>query len=92
MKIFNSLIGILIIFLIIFNIGFFYFSLTLTDKIAYYENKIEEIHHENINLEKELSNLESLNFALKITKDFGFTNITEPIFLEKVNYAFLSNQ
>ncbi len=80
------------VFLVIFNIGIFYFSLTLTDKIAQYEKKIDEIHHENINLEKQLSDFQSLEFASKISKSLGFVSQSQLIFLNQINYAFLPNQ
>lgn len=73
--------------LIIGNIYFFFFSIKLGDEIALCEKKIEKIHHENINLEKDLSSFDSLEYAQKLASKMDFTKKAEVYFLENLKYA-----
>lgn len=78
---------ILIFAFIFFNIYFFFLSIKLGDEIALCEKKIEKIHHENINLEKELSSFDSLEYAEKLASKMDFTKKAEVYFLENLKYA-----
>ena len=89
---FNFLIYFLLVFLIVVNLGIFYFSIKVSDDIRENELKIEKIHKENIDLERKLSQLDSLNFAQNVAKKLEFTKETEPLFLENLKYAFAINQ
>lgn len=91
-KIFNLLIGIIFIVLIIINLFLFYSSIKLGNEITTFEAKIETLHKQNISLEKELSRLSSLSYAQKLAKKLDFTKKAQPEFLEKIIYAFASNQ
>lgn len=92
MKKFSFFLGFLVVLLIIFNLFFFFLSIKLSDEIAYYENKIEQVHHENINLEKKLSEISSLAYAQKIAKNLKLDKKADLIYLRNLKYAFLSNQ
>ncbi|GAB4219325.1 MAG: hypothetical protein Fur009_4960 [Candidatus Microgenomates bacterium] len=92
MKKLGFFLGFLIILLVIFNLFFFFLSIKLSDEITYYESKIEKIHHENVNLEKKLSEISSLEYAQKIAKNLDINKKAQVIYLENLKYAFLSNQ
>jgi hypothetical protein len=89
---FNFLIYFLLVFLIVVNLGIFYFSIKVSDDIRENELKIEKIHKENIDLERKLSQLDSLNFAQNVAEKLEFTKEAEPLFLENLKYAFAINQ
>ncbi len=76
-----------LIFLVILNILFFYFSLKLSEQITYYEIKTSQLHDENINLEKELAEVSSLNYAKKLAEVMDFKNKSQPIFLDNFVHA-----
>lgn len=88
MKKIKSLIFLLIIFLIFFNIYFFYLSIKLGNEISYYEEKTEKIYHENVNLEKELSSIDSLEYAKKIASYLEFDKNPEVYFLDSLKNVF----
>lgn len=92
MKKISFLLGFLIVLSIVANLFFFYLSIKLSDEIAFYENKIEKIHHDNINLEKQLSEISSLIYAQKIATNLNFTKKANPMYLENLKYAFILNQ
>jgi len=78
--------------LVMANVFLFYSSIKLGDEITAFEVKIENIHKQNITLEKELSRLSSLSFAGKLADKLDFTKKSQPEFLEKIIYAFAPNQ
>ncbi|MFH0979799.1 MAG: hypothetical protein V1803_02545 [Candidatus Roizmanbacteria bacterium] len=88
----NFLIWIVMISLVVGNIFLFYSSIKLGDEISFFEQKIQKIHHENLNLEKELSYVSSLQYAQKLVKNLKFTKKSQPSYLEKLVYAFNPNQ
>lgn len=88
----SFLIWMILIGLVSINLFLFYSSIKLGDEITTYETKIETIHHDNLNLEKELSLVSSLHFANNIALKLKFTKKSQPSFLEKINYAFVPNQ
>jgi len=88
----NLLIWLVMIGLVVVNIFLFYSSIKLGDDISLFEHKIQKIHHENLNLEKELSYVGSLQYARKLAKNLEFTKISQPSFLEKLVYVFNPDQ
>lgn len=91
-KSFSFLILIILVSLVVANVFLFYSSIKLGDEITSFESKIETIHRQNINLEKELSRLSSLAYARKLAAKLEFTKKSQPAFLEKIIYAFAPNQ
>lgn len=84
----SSIFFFVLFLLIVLNGYFFFLSIKLGDEIALYEEKIEKLHHENINFEKELSDLNSLEYAKKIATKMNFLKNTDNIyFLENLKYA-----
>ncbi len=86
------MIGLVMLGLLIGNIFLFYSSIKLGTEISSYETKIDKIHHENLNLETELSHLSSLQYAQKLAERLDFTKKSQPSYLEKLIYAFVPNQ
>ncbi|MCS6956521.1 MAG: hypothetical protein NZM02_01585 [Patescibacteria group bacterium] len=87
MKKINFLIILLIFLFLFFNLFFFCLSIKLSDEISFYEKKIENLHHENINLEKELSEISSLDYAKKMASSLNLTKQAQVYFLENLKYA-----
>ncbi len=88
----KSSIGFVMLGLLVANIFLFYSSIKLGTDISTFETKIQKIHHENVNLEKELSYLSSLQYAQKLAKQLVFSKKSAPSYLEKLIYAFVPNQ
>jgi len=88
----SLLIWLMMIGLVTANIFLFYLSIKLGDDISFFEQKIQKIHHENLNLEKELSYVGSLQYAQKLAKNLEFTKKSQPSYLEKLVYAFNPKQ
>lgn len=91
-NILKSSIWLILAGLVVINVFLFYSSIKLGDEITVYESKIESIHHDNLNLEKELSKVSSLYFAKNLAEKLKFTKKSQPNFLKKINYAFVPNQ
>ncbi|GIW64833.1 MAG: hypothetical protein KatS3mg092_0766 [Patescibacteria group bacterium] len=53
---------------------------------------MEKIHHQNINLEKQLSQISSLEYAKKVAVNLDLNKKVEPIYLENLKYAFIFNK
>lgn len=92
MKKISLFLGFLISLSIIVNLLFFFFSIKLSDDISLYEDKMEKIHHQNINLEKQLSQISSLEYAKKVAVNLDLNKKAEPIYLENLKYAFIFNK
>lgn len=91
-KIIQPILFLTIIFLVLANIFFFYFSLKLANEIGNYEVKINKIHHENINLETELAKVSSLNYARQLAEKMDFNQKAQPIFLNNFAHTFALNK
>ncbi len=92
MKKISLFLGFLISLSIIVNLLFFFFSIKLSDDISLYEDKMEKIHHQNINLERQLSQISSLEYAKKVAINLDLNKKAEPIYLENLKYAFIFNK
>lgn len=92
MKKISLFLGFLISLSIIVNLLFFFFSIKLSDDISLYEDKMEKIHHQNINLERQLSQISSLEYAKKVAVNLDLNKKAEPIYLENLKYAFIFNK
>ena len=91
-KIMQSAVWLMLGGLVVANILLFYSSIKLGDEISTYESKVVIIHHDNLNLEKDLSEVSSLQYAQKLADKLDFTQKSQPSYLEKLIYAFAPNQ
>ena len=86
-KIINIVFSLTAGMLILLNIFIFCSSLKLSDDINNFENKINQLHIENLALEKKVSDLSSLKYAESLAPSLGFTKINMPTYLDKLNVA-----
>lgn len=77
----------LIFFLLVTNICLFTKSLFLGDNNLKIEKEINKLKIVNSELEKELSSLTSIQNLTEVASLLGFTNKSEPIYLENFKYA-----
>lgn len=78
----------LIIFLIVINIYLCVQSLFLGETILKLEEDIKKLSLENLQLEKKVFSLNSVESLEKKAQTLGFTKKAEPIYLENLKYAF----
>lgn len=74
--------------LVIANIAILVFGISLGDEVNRFEEKIVTLKRENLTLEKEVARLSSLRFAEIQAKNWDFTNLSEPVYLDNLRYAF----
>lgn len=86
-KIINIIFTLTIGVLIFFNVYLFCSSLKLSDEINNYEVRTSSLHKENLVLEKKVSDLSSLKFAESMAPYLGFTQKSQPTYLEKLDVA-----
>jgi len=77
----------LILFLLATNVYLMTKSLFLGDSILRIEKEIDKLKVENSELEKELYSLTSLQNLTELALPLGFTNESEPIYLDNLKYA-----
>ncbi len=73
--------------LIIINIGFFISSIKLSDEIANFEQNTRIIHQQNIELQKDLANYDSFQYAASMAAALNFIKPVQPVYLENLKYA-----
>ena len=80
---------ILLIFLALIagNIFVFVYSLNLSDDINHFEKGIEKLHQENLNLENNIYEVDSLQYAASMAAKLDFIKKAEPSYLENLKYA-----
>ena len=84
---FKKIIGFLIFVFIVSKFFFFVLGIRLSEEIKVLDNKIKKLHQENIELEKEISFLDSYQYAASQAADLGFIKKSQPIYLENFKYA-----
>lgn len=86
MKIKNIIFGSILV-LVIFRIYFFIFTIKLSEEIKILDYQIKKLREENLTLEKEISKIDSFQFAATSASALGFNKIAETILLENLKYA-----
>ncbi len=86
MKIKNIIFGSILV-LVIFRIYFFIFTIKLSEEIKILDYQIKKLREENLTLEKEISKIDSFQFAATSASALGFNKIAETIPLENLKYA-----
>lgn len=87
MKYLNKLIWIVFVGLIIGNVYVFVSGIKISDEINRFEADITKIHQENIDLEKETYEVESLQYTASVAARLEFTEQPAPLILNNTNYA-----
>lgn len=90
-KIINLFIWGFLVILVGANIFLFTSSISLGDQISGFENKIVVLHKENLNLERQVSDLSSLKFAADKAQALNFTKTGTPTYLENLGVAYNYN-
>ncbi len=79
--------GIIIFALLITNIIIFNNGIKLAVEITNIEKELSSLKQSNLELEKELSRLVSLEYVATMAAQLGLDHKTEPIFLDNLKYA-----
>lgn len=74
--------------LIVLNLFVVISGIVISDEINNFEQKTDKLHKSNLTLEKEVSNLSSLQFAQAQAKEFDFTNPSLPQYIDQLKYAY----
>lgn len=78
----------IMIFLVVANIFIFVSGIILSDKIAHFERETKILHQENIELDKKISYVDSLEYAASMAASLDFVKKSSPVVLENLKYAF----
>ena len=81
------LIAIVFLSLIIVNLYIFVSGMQLSQKISYFENETRKLQKANIDLEKRVYEIGSLDYAATVAAQLDFTQKAEPYFLENLGFA-----
>lgn len=81
--------GLIMIGLIIANLFVVISGIVISDEINNFEKKTDNLHKDNLTLEKKVASLSSLKFAQEQAKEFGFTNSTAPQYIDQLKYAYV---
>ena len=88
MKFFNKYLFWLVSFILIAaNVYIFIHSISLSDKINFYETGISSLHKKNLKLENKIYNVDSLQFAASQASELNFVKEAQPIYLDNLKYA-----
>lgn len=83
-------IGIWFVFigLIAINVHIFVSSIALSRNLSEYEQKIADLHKENIILETKLYDISSYQYAASMSAVMNFVKPSRPILLNTIEYAY----
>lgn len=70
------------------NVYIFVAGMYLSDDINRYESQIETLSRENVRLEKEVYQAQSLQYAASLSARLNFTKKSAPVYFESLKYAF----
>lgn len=73
--------------LVIVNIGIFVKSIVLGADMNRYELETKKLAAENLDLENQMYEMDSLSFAASQAAKLNFTQSANPIYLENLKYA-----
>ncbi|MDO8610379.1 MAG: hypothetical protein Q7R95_07555 [bacterium] len=83
----KNTVWILMVILVITNISLFVSGIKLGDNITFFELETRKLHEQNVELEKKVSALGSLQYAVSIADSTDFTKKAVPVYLEGISYA-----
>ncbi len=73
--------------LVVVNIGIFVHSIVLGADMNAYELNTQKLHQENLDLENQMYEVDSLSYAASQAAKLNFTQPANPIYLENLKYA-----
>lgn len=86
-NVYKNIVLVVFLTLMIGNMYVFLSGVALGDEINHYEKEITRLHQENLEIEKKVYDVESLNYAASIAAQFDFSKHTTPVYLDNLKYA-----
>ena len=86
-KALKTIIFTLFIGLILVNIFIFVAGIKSSAAVAHMEKDLEKLKQENVDLESQLSQIDSLDYAASIAASFDFDRRAVPTYLDSLKYA-----
>lgn len=80
--------GLIMTGLVVLNLFIMISGIVISDEINDFEQKTDKLYKINLNLEKEVAKLSSLQFAQEQAKEYDFTNSSEPQHIDELKYAY----
>ncbi len=74
--------------LVLVNIGIFVHSIVLGSDLNRFEQETKKLTAENLDLENQMYQVDSLSFAASMAAKLNFTQSAKPIYLESLKYAY----
>ncbi|MBI2641083.1 hypothetical protein HYW87_00610 [Candidatus Roizmanbacteria bacterium] len=81
----------LIVLLLLSNVYIFVNTIRLGGDINHFEKEIKTLHQENLSLENEAYQLDSLQYAASLAAELDFSKKSQPFYLESLKYALKPN-
>lgn len=69
------------------NLYIFVAGMYLSDDINRYDTQISKLSEENLRLEKDVYEAESLQYAASLSASLNFTEKSQPVFFDSLKYA-----
>jgi len=88
-NIIKSTIYIVFLALIFANFSIFASSISISQKITYYESESQKLHQENIELERQAYEVNSLQHIASEAANLQFTQQTKPMYIDNLKVARL---
>ena len=85
--IYKNLIFAIFLFFLMANVLVFLNSLKLADQINHYEKGFKSLHQENLSLQNQVYEVDSLQYAASLAAELNFSQKAQPEYLENLKYA-----
>jgi len=69
------------------NVSIFISSMYLGEEINRFDSETKQLSQENLNLEKEVYQVQSLQYAASLSAHLNFTKQSQPVYFENLKYA-----
>lgn len=73
--------------LLLANVYVFVSGVALSDEISKFDIETTKLHQQNLELEKKLYSVESLNYAASMAAQMNFSNAAPPVYLDEQRFA-----
>ena len=80
-------IWIIFFILLLANVYVFVSGVALSDEISKFDIETTKLHQQNLELEKKLYSVESLNYAASMAAQMNFSNAAPPVYLDEQRFA-----
>lgn len=80
---------VLLFTLVAINVYIFVAGMYLSDDINRFDLEIKKLTRENLMLERQVYEAQSLQYAASLSAKLDFTKKSQPIFFESLKYAFV---